>query len=337
MSTINAFHVIELASFVVAFASIGLAFWRYGIDVVALALGAMIYSYAAEVAFVHGHAYEYSRAFFWILPGGVPAWVPVGWGTMVFAASFVANQTGLVWWTRPFGAALLALLLDIALDPLAVALGFWRWTPGDSFYGVTWNNFTGWLIIVSSYSLVVEIMYRRWLKKPRPVQRVALLEFLIPFGAMLPAFALCIVVHLILEYVPKKLGFDSATLRGATFAACLAVVVVMVAYCLPRTSRHLKPEAAALIVPASYMALFIAMAFVTDVRHALPELRVWIPFLACVVAIAYLWPSIDVLPKWGLDAATRDARATYHAHVERHAAAEPGRRWTRPRGSGKAG
>lgn len=43
-------------------------------------------------------------------------------------------------------AALLAMIVDIVLDPAAVSLGFWYWSPPGFFYGVPLVNFAGWIL-----------------------------------------------------------------------------------------------------------------------------------------------------------------------------------------------
>jgi len=38
------------------------------------------------------------------------------------------------------------LLMDLVLDPGAVALGFWGYEAGGSYYGVPWTNYAGWML-----------------------------------------------------------------------------------------------------------------------------------------------------------------------------------------------
>ncbi len=54
-------------------------------------------------------------------------------------------------------AALLGLLLDLQIDPLATTVGFWRWSPEleAGFLGVPYLNFVAWLAAVSAYGWVV--------------------------------------------------------------------------------------------------------------------------------------------------------------------------------------
>src|SRR5207245_1885862 len=53
---------------------------------------------------------------------------------------------------------LLALTLDLAIEPVAIRRGLWHWTPPGPWLGVPVGNFVGWLVIVASYGLGAE----RW-------------------------------------------------------------------------------------------------------------------------------------------------------------------------------
>ncbi len=48
------------------------------------------------------------------------------------------------------------LLIDLVLDPGAVALGYWRYVAGGWYYAVPWTNFAGWIV---SGSLAAGMLY----------------------------------------------------------------------------------------------------------------------------------------------------------------------------------
>lgn len=75
---------------------------------------------------------------------------------------------------RPWVASMLPLLLlatactvllDLIMDPGAVALGFWSWVIPGRYYGVPAVNFTGWLL-----SGVVGVCVLAWAFPPRTVR-----------------------------------------------------------------------------------------------------------------------------------------------------------------------
>ncbi|WP_433707511.1 carotenoid biosynthesis protein [Paenibacillus illinoisensis] len=46
-----------------------------------------------------------------------------------------------------------AILLDLVLDPVAHARGFWHWEAPGGFYGVPWTNYISWFIMGAFLSL----------------------------------------------------------------------------------------------------------------------------------------------------------------------------------------
>ena len=122
-----------------------------------LSLGA--YGYALERAAIAAFgAHEYPPA--WrIAPGGVPVAVVAVWAAIISSAMGVAVRRGAaVAVARAGSAALLAVCVDLAMEPVATRAGLWRWTPPGPWLGVPLGNFVGWTVIVGSYTLGAE----RW-------------------------------------------------------------------------------------------------------------------------------------------------------------------------------
>lgn len=117
---------------------------------------------AVEWLGVHtGHlfgAYEYSNAlgplFF-----GVPVTLGFAWIAVVCNAVLLSRDFGQSGWRflglRALQVGMWTVLLDLVLDPVAHARGFWTWESGGGFYGVPWSNFAGWLLIGSLLSLLL--------------------------------------------------------------------------------------------------------------------------------------------------------------------------------------
>ena len=94
----------------------------------------------------YGH-FSYSETLGYRLLGLVPwsvafAYPPILLGSLT-AASHLIESRG---WRLIAVAALLTVSVDLVLDPAAVALGFWGWDAGGSYYGVPAVNFIGWLV-----------------------------------------------------------------------------------------------------------------------------------------------------------------------------------------------
>lgn len=75
-------------------------------------------------------------------PFTVPfAWLPIFLGCAYLAKESVDGLPGFLLLT-----AFLAVLCDMVIDPMAVALRFWVWDNPGIFYGVPLQNFAGWLL-----------------------------------------------------------------------------------------------------------------------------------------------------------------------------------------------
>ena len=97
--------------------------------------------------------------------GGVPVGLPVFFIPLVVnayllcllllgrAADRPAVRVGVV------VAAVVAM--DLALDPGAVSLGFWRYPGGGAFYGVPASNFAGWVLSATVGAVVLDRSFDR--------------------------------------------------------------------------------------------------------------------------------------------------------------------------------
>lgn len=122
-----------------------------------LALAA--YGYALERAAIAAFAAHDYPASWRIAPGGVPLAVVVVWAAVISTAMAVGVRRGAAGpAARAVSAALLALAVDLTMEPVAVRAGLWRWTPPGAWLGVPLGNFVGWAVIVGSYTLGAE----RW-------------------------------------------------------------------------------------------------------------------------------------------------------------------------------
>jgi len=167
-----------LYEFVVAPLALALAFLharralgsrRAAGELVALAF----YGYALEQAAIVAFAAHEYPACWRVAPGGVPLAVVVVWAAVISSAMAVAVRRGAgSAMARAASAALLALVVDLAMEPVAVRAGLWRWTPPGAWLGVPLGNFVGWAVIVSSYTLGAERWAgsgRAWLQAGRRV------------------------------------------------------------------------------------------------------------------------------------------------------------------------
>ncbi len=133
-----------------------LAGWRASIRFLAAAFAI---SWLAEAIGLHvpwlfGGTYRYHPGVRPLLPGGVPLFIPMSWYVLAGIAVIllrgfaIRRADGRRDWRRiALKSACLAwgvAACDLALDPVAVALGLWSWDSPGPYYGVPWLNFAGW-------------------------------------------------------------------------------------------------------------------------------------------------------------------------------------------------
>jgi uncharacterized membrane protein len=117
--------------------------------------------------------YTYSQDFiinFW----HVPAIIPFMWASIIYSVMEISNKLDLSAGSRPFFDAILAMLIDVSEDPIAIRFGLWNWDSNNGFLGVPYMNFEGWLGIVFSISL-----FWRFLNKEIPLRNLFYLSIFI--------------------------------------------------------------------------------------------------------------------------------------------------------------
>ena len=78
------------------------------------------------------HAYQYGQ--FLIMVDNTPLCIGLGWGIIIDSSMRFTERFQLAEPIRPIVAALMGLSIDLALDVVAIRVGFWHWT------GVTFDQ-----------------------------------------------------------------------------------------------------------------------------------------------------------------------------------------------------
>lgn len=169
--------------------------------------------------------YEYASGFVLSLDRA-PLVIGLTWAVIIAGAMRITDALGVRRRWAPFVDSVLAIMLDLAFDAIAIRIGLWTWrdhvtgTPLSSeaaWFGVPAGNFYAWLFVTFGFSLLT-----RWLRDRAPRgSRMEWLQLLVP----IPAFAI-----LLLSLVPFTVlqPFVDPTPGGGmlmflvTFAAFLA-------------------------------------------------------------------------------------------------------------------
>jgi hypothetical protein len=135
---------------------------RQGLANLLRLLAGVLYGIILELATIHQlNAYDYGH--FLLMIGNVPLCIGVAWSCIIYSAMEFSDASSLPYWVRPVLDGLLALNIDLALDAVAIRLGFWSWGQGLKFqyFGVPYANFWAWFLVVFSFSLGYRLLAHR--------------------------------------------------------------------------------------------------------------------------------------------------------------------------------
>ena len=187
----------------------GLGAWRAALEMGALAA----YGFALEavaIAVFASHRYDASWR---VAPLGVPLAVAVVWAAVITSAMAVAGRhEGASRGWRAVTAALVAITLDLMIEPVAMRAGLWRWTPPGPWLGVPVGNFVGWGVIVGAYAYGAE----RW-AGTGPIALQA--------ARRISLAAACILALVLVGAVWTSLGLERAFGHGRGWVVWAAVLL----------------------------------------------------------------------------------------------------------------
>ncbi len=136
--------------------------WKQGTANLLRLFVGILFGVALELATIRElHAYEYGR--FLVMVFDVPLCIGVAWSCIIYSSMEFSNASSLPYWARPVLDGLLALNIDLALDAVAIRLGFWDWGQGFGFqyFGVPYGNFWAWFWVLFFFSLGYRLLARR--------------------------------------------------------------------------------------------------------------------------------------------------------------------------------
>ena len=150
---------------------LGFMIWRFGwADTMVFVVVAGLFPAGMDFlsSFV-AHNYEYpGQSRLWVFSYIFFGWMGVC-GTCMLLAEGILARTGQdmltqsrLWWQVPLVSGIVAVALDMFLDPIAVAVGYWVWlVPGELYYGIPLLNFVGWFVLMYLAPLAWILIARR--------------------------------------------------------------------------------------------------------------------------------------------------------------------------------
>ncbi len=240
---------------------------------------AMLYGYLLEYMDIRDyHAYVYGK-FHIMLPGAVPLAVALSWGMIFYTAVQTSAKLGLPLGRRPWLDGLLAIIIDLCMDPIAAQLGYWEWTPPGPWLGIPFGNFFGWLVVITALSGVWQFASQRFQAATQGLLR----QLLILAGVMVVSLGILFVALAAFE----RLTVTPVLREGLQGIMVLAWIIIAAALVAPyyRTFQRDNPvDWPVLALPVFFFSYLTLMVF-TAVQN--PSTALVINTL--VTAVIGLW------------------------------------------------
>jgi hypothetical protein len=146
------------------------------------------------------HIFEtYHNAEAWVLSiDRAPLVIGLTWALIIAGAMRITDALGVRRRWAPFVDSVLAIMLDLAFDAIAIRMGLWTWRgipASDGWFGVPAGNFYAWLFVTWAFSFLTRWLRDRsarrstleWLQLVVPIPAFVLFLFcLVPFSVMRP-------------------------------------------------------------------------------------------------------------------------------------------------------
>jgi uncharacterized membrane protein len=227
------------------------------------------------------NAYQYGR--FLIMIADVPLCIGIAWGSIIYSVMEFTDATSLPPMARPLLAGLLALNIDLAMDPIASRLGLWDWgqEPTFQFFGVPYGNFLAWFWVVAAFSAGYYLLsshrdrIRTWLAGPLAIivglivvfANNAFMAFVLPLNYhfhlvfLVIASALTIIVSLGPQLHQRLVGPPAFWTPFLTLAYVLTAGLI---------SGVIMQPSYLLIITFAMLVILFALHWIT-IRHMMPR------------------------------------------------------------------
>lgn len=232
--------------------------------------------------------YTYPSDAFLIMVADIPLWVILGWASIIHASRRTAAALGFGRVLGALAAGLLAATIDFALDPLANALGYWTWhITGSSaqgpvtVFGVPFDNYLGWMMIVGGLSLTLSIAIDSSIKWGSRIS----IELACMLGAVIGAFGIVVVVQSLYDWL------FALVWPAGTFILIYGVVGLLTVTRLPWLRRDAPIDVWPLCLAAVYHVYLGIMLFTHPEIYDHPRTLVaYTPVVSIASLIAFAWP-----------------------------------------------
>lgn len=203
------FTVLLISTIIFALMVITYIWWRFdGAHAISFIIISGVFS--AVMDFISSfvvHNYEYpGQSRLWVFTFIFFGWTSIC-GSCLFLAEGILARPGYdivtqrkLWWQVPLLTGIIAVVLDLFIDPIAVRAGYWVWlVKGTVYYEIPLLNFVGWFVLMFLASLA-------WIIIIRQQQWGYWQKIIVSFVALIPLIISSTVLSIILNAVIAAIG-----------------------------------------------------------------------------------------------------------------------------------
>ena len=163
--------------------------------------------------------YHYGDGYALML-GQVPLVIALAWAVIISTSMHISDCWPLSAPARACCDALLALLIDLSIDAIAIRRGYWQWTIplNAGWFGVPADNLSAWMFVVVFFSLLCRLLRRLSAQHKAMLGLAVLVPPLAYLGLLLSLVAL--------GTVNVLLQLDDNTKLYSTLAVAVGMLVV---------------------------------------------------------------------------------------------------------------
>jgi len=208
--------------------------------------------------------YAYNQHFLLKL-GAVPLVIALAWAMIINSCMFVSDAFGVSPRLAPFTDAILAIILDLSFDAIAIRQGLWHWKLAltQGFFGVPAGNYYAWLFVAFGFSAWTRLN-RRTDRRHEGGWR----QLLVP----LPSYA-TLLAALVPFIVLERAFFNHPGGGFPTFIGALSIFVILGGRSLLRRPPPMPPVWAMPLLPRLAMhAYFIGAGVLLGIFWRFPVL-----------------------------------------------------------------
>ncbi len=182
-------------------------------------------------------SYHYGSGFY-LMAGQVPVCIAFLWAVIVAGAMSISDFLGIPETARPFMDALLAVWLDLAIDAIAIRMGYWKWAIplNQGWFGVPAGNLYAWMWVAFFFSVLARAVRHLISQNPKWIAAYLAVPFISYAG-------LYVQLNLI-GFAGKVFGLTSQNQRLILFAFQFIIFLIIVAANWGRrllSTDHLSP------------------------------------------------------------------------------------------------